>query len=86
VGVGLRKALGHQKQQLAIMHTQNGATHFMEPGHVVTVSRHGEVGDGGGEGVSGWDEAEEGAGTEGIGGVGVEEGLLGMGEEEGEGG
>jgi len=66
-GVVLRKSLGHQKQQLAIMHTQNGATHFMEPGHVVTVSRHGEVGDGGGKGVSGWDEGEEGAWTEGVG-------------------
>ena len=65
----------HQKQQLAIMHMQNGATHFTEPGCVITVSRHGEVGDGGGEGLSGWDEGEEGAGTEGVGGVGVEEGL-----------
>jgi len=36
--------------------------------------------------VSGWDEGEEGAGTEGVGGVRVEEGLLGVGEEEGEGG
>jgi len=85
-GVGLRKALVHQKQQLAIMHMQNGATHFTEPGRVAAVGRHGEVGDGGGEGVSGWDEGEEGAGTEGVGGVRVEEGLLGMGEEEGGGG